>query len=220
MLVDVLRFTDRGVRRDRVRRDRAPLPLGRRRRRRSRPTGACSPGCARRGPSLSPTDLLTGSGTRLVLPSPNGAALAVRRRRARRPPRARRLPAQRDGDRPGALTLAGAGAIALVAAGERWHGATGPLRPGVEDLLGAGAVLAALDPASVDLPPRLLAGGGGGPGRVVAARPRLAPSSSCDPPSAAAELVARGWADDVNTSAAYDVTDLAAQLVDGAFVAV
>ena len=34
------------------------------------------------------------------------------------------------------------------------------------------------------------------------------------------QLVGWGWTDDVHTSAAYDVTDLAAQLVDGAYVAV
>lgn len=35
----------------------------------------------------------------------------------------------------------------MLAAGERWHGGTGPLRPAVEDLLGAGAVLARLPAA-------------------------------------------------------------------------
>jgi 2-phosphosulfolactate phosphatase len=95
--------------------------------------------------SLSPTDLAgLPPGTRLVLPSPNGSALAF---------------AARDGV-PHALVLAGclrnaaavaavagaaAGPVAVVAAGERWHGAAGgSLRPSVEDLLGAGAVLRAL----------------------------------------------------------------------------
>ncbi len=32
----------------------------------------------------------------------------------------------------------------VVAAGERWRGATGPLRPAYEDMLGAGAVISAL----------------------------------------------------------------------------
>ena len=31
-------------------------------------------------------------------------------------------------------------AVAVVAAGERWRGATGPLRPAIEDHLGAGAL--------------------------------------------------------------------------------
>ncbi len=33
------------------------------------------------------------------------------------------------------------GAVAVIAAGERWRGTTGPLRPAVEDLFGAGAIL-------------------------------------------------------------------------------
>lgn len=50
----------------------------------------------------------------------------------------------------------------------------------------------------------------------VAARPRLyevvAGSAS------GRELLARGWHDDVSTSAAWDVTDVVARLVDDAFV--
>ncbi len=77
---------------------------------------------------------------RLVLPSPNGATIC------------RQLA---DGGTPvlaGCLRNAGAiadwirrdarGPVALVAAGERWPGDT--LRPAVEDLWGAGAVIAAL----------------------------------------------------------------------------
>ena len=91
--------------------------------------------------SLSPTDLLAlPAGTQLVLPSPNGSALAF---------------GAADGD-PDATVLAGClrnatavaraaaghdGPVAVVAAGERWHGDLGPVRPAVEDLVGAGAVL-------------------------------------------------------------------------------
>ncbi|MFM2072611.1 MAG: hypothetical protein RLZZ623_2874, partial [Actinomycetota bacterium] len=37
--------------------------------------------------------------------------------------------------------------------------------------------------------------------------------------SSGRELIDRGWHDDVVTSAALDVTDRAARLVDGAFIA-
>ncbi|UUW87934.1 2-phosphosulfolactate phosphatase [Pimelobacter simplex] len=96
-------------------------------------------------PSLSPAQLLDAVPVpRLVLPSPNGSAICAALRAAR----------------PG-LTVAGAslrnrsavarwlapqvaaGArVALVPAGERWP--DGSLRPAVEDLWGAGAVLDAL----------------------------------------------------------------------------
>ena len=98
--------------------------------------------------SLAPTSLFAiPPGTRLVLPSPNGATLTL-------------LAAEF-----GAAILAGClrnaaavaaacrvleGTVAVVAAGERWGQAedqTGSLRPAVEDLVGAGAILAALAPS-------------------------------------------------------------------------
>jgi 2-phosphosulfolactate phosphatase len=83
------------------------------------------------------------SGTRLVLPSPNGSALSFGAAEAgaktvvagclRNAPA---VAAWIIGQRPGV--------VSVLAAGERWKGDTGPLRPAVEDLLGAGAVLDAL----------------------------------------------------------------------------
>ncbi|MGV3524711.1 MAG: 2-phosphosulfolactate phosphatase [Candidatus Sericytochromatia bacterium] len=91
------------------------------------------------GFSLSPASLNTlPAGTRLVLPSPNGATLSL-------------LP---QGVPTLCACLRNAAAVAawieagpwqrvqLVAAGERWP--EGTLRPALEDLLGAGAVLAGL----------------------------------------------------------------------------
>src|SRR5829696_5652950 len=91
------------------------------------------------GYSLSPTSLLAiPAGTRLVLPSPNGATLS-----------------RATGDVPtiaGCLRNARAVAnaaqalgqrISVVPAGERWPG--GSLRPGIEDWIGAGAIIAHLD---------------------------------------------------------------------------
>jgi len=170
------------------------------------------------GWSLSPSDLATiRPGTRLVLPSPNGSCVAFA---------ARQLA-------PGAVVLAGClrnasavareaalrtrgGPVVVIAAGERWPGEAWALRPCVEDLLGAGAVLralrvltgiapdrispearvpmAAFDDARDDLREWLLASGSG------------------------RELVARGWGDDVEAAAPLDVDAVPPVLVGAAFV--
>jgi 2-phosphosulfolactate phosphatase len=87
--------------------------------------------------SLSPASLMSvRAGTRLMLPSPNGSRLSLA-----------------CGDTPvlagclrnaGAIAraarrMAGGGAIGVIAAGERWP--DGSLRPAIEDLLGAGAII-------------------------------------------------------------------------------
>lgn len=98
--------------------------------------------------SLRPISLVDApAGLRLVLPSPNGSALTF---------------GARDAGAGevfvGCLRNASAVAqalgrfdsIAVIAAGERWRsGGTGPLRPAIEDLLGAGAIISALGRASV-----------------------------------------------------------------------
>lgn len=171
------------------------------------------------GPSLSPTDLLTlSSGTRVVLPSPNGATLT------RRAPElgARRVLA-------GCLRNATAtadfarrqvgprGSIAVIAAGERWGAADGPLRPAVEDLLGAGAILAALDPSGAVSNPCCSPEARAARAAFLDARPRL--YDHLRRSASGQDLAGRGWDDDIATSAALDVTSVVAELVDGAFVA-
>jgi 2-phosphosulfolactate phosphatase len=115
--------------------------------------------------SLSPASVRAAAGLdRIVLPSPNGSALAAALARSgvpivatclrNRTAAARWLAAQPDASgRPAqpaaSRRLAQPGApgrapvIAVIAAGERWP--DGTLRPAVEDLWGAGAVIAALD---------------------------------------------------------------------------
>jgi 2-phosphosulfolactate phosphatase len=171
------------------------------------------------GWSLSPTDLARITpGARLVLPSPNGSALS--------------FGAQNDA--PGATVLAGClrnatavaavagdqpGPVAVVAAGERWRGDLGPLRPAVEDLIGAGAVVAALvegghrkqDALSPDA-------------RAAAAAFEAARSDSLGEWLAGSgsgrELAARGWSDDVAAAATLDAEAVAPVLDGPAFRAV
>jgi 2-phosphosulfolactate phosphatase len=167
--------------------------------------------------SLSPTDLLhLEPGTRLVLPSPNGSALAFAAGEAG----ARHVLAaclrNATATAHAARRLAGAdGSIAVIAAGERWHGATGPIRPAVEDLWGAGAVLAALDPSASRSAPRCSPEAASARAAFIAARPRLFDElSAC---ASGIELIARGWHDDVHTAAAHDVTDVVCRLTADAF---
>ena len=166
--------------------------------------------------SLSPTDLLTvDAGTRIVLPSPNGSALAVAARDhgvehvlvgCLRNAHATALAARR---------LAAGGAIAVIAAGERWGTIDGPLRAAVEDMLGAGAVLAALDPAAAASPPSCSPEAAAARAAFIGARPRLYDTLvAC---ASARELLARGWEDDVATSAALDVSTVVCRLVADEF---
>ncbi|MEO5901809.1 MAG: 2-phosphosulfolactate phosphatase, partial [Ilumatobacteraceae bacterium] len=107
--------------------------------------------------------------------------------------------------------------IALIAAGERWHGTTGPLRAAVEDLLGAGAILAALDPAASISSPGCSPEAAAARAAFVAARPRLYESlAAC---ASGRELIQRGWSDDVATAAALDVTTAVPLLTAEGFVA-
>jgi 2-phosphosulfolactate phosphatase len=169
------------------------------------------------GPSLSPTDLLTlRPGTRVVLPSPNGATLTAAARD--HGPATVLAGCLRNASATArrAHQLAAGGPIAVIASGERT--ASGAIRPAVEDLLGAGAVLRGLDPAGAVTPPRCSPDAAAARAAFVAARP-LVVEQLLDSTSGR-QLADWGWSDDVHTSAAVDVTDLAAQLVDGAYVAV
>jgi len=96
--------------------------------------------------SLSPVSVMTiPAGTRLVLPSPNGATLALAAAGHGAGVLAGCL---RNAKAVAAACRALGGTIAVIGAGERWidaGSATGSLRPAVEDLVGAGAILAALN---------------------------------------------------------------------------
>lgn len=91
--------------------------------------------------TLSPESLTrVESGTRIVVPSANGSAQTFGAKEAGA--RTVRVACLRNAS---AVAEASAGGVvSVIAAGERWRGATGPLRPAYEDMLGAGAVIAAM----------------------------------------------------------------------------
>jgi 2-phosphosulfolactate phosphatase len=161
---------------------------------------------ARGGPgfSLSPVSLLgLERGTRLVLPSPNGAALSL----------AAPSPLVLAGTLRNAAAVARHAAthgapVVVVAAGERWP--DGSLRPAVEDMLGAGAIIDAL-------------GGSRSPEAALAAAAFNASRDSlgeivggC---ASAVELQARGFADDVALALALNESRCVPRLLHGAYVA-
>ena len=149
--------------------------------------------------SLSPASLAAASsGDRIVLPSPNGSALAFGAVDAG----ATDVVAAciRNGAAVGSAFADEDLTVGVVAAGERWKGSTGPMRVAVEDLLGAGAVLSMFD--RLDLSPEARA--------AVAAWHDAEPEivdrlRGC---ASGRELIDRGWPDDVTLAAQAHVSDL------------
>ena len=154
------------------------------------------------GYSLSPYSFLDAeAGTKVVLPSPNGSTLS-----------------RATGDVPtfaGCIRNASASAraaqaagrrIGVVAAGELWPDHS--LRPALEDWLGAGAVIHAL-------------AGSRSPEATAAAETWQAASGSIEARllgcASGRELIDNGYARDVELAAAYDVSDVAPRLVEGAY---
>jgi 2-phosphosulfolactate phosphatase len=109
-----------------------------------------------------------------------------------------------------AAARAAGGAVGLVPAGERWHGSTGPLRPALEDLLGAGALLTALAPSAPSPEARA----------AMAAFSEAAPDlpgrlAEC---ASGRELIDGGFPEDVRIAAELDVSGVAPRLEGEAFV--
>lgn len=152
--------------------------------------------------TLSPASLLhIPAGTKLVLPSPNGATLSLAT--GATPAYAACL---RNAEAVAAALGRHGRSVAVIAAGERWP--DGSVRPGVEDLLGAGALIARLP-------------GTRSPEAAVAEavyqrfRDRIAEMlRAC---SSGRELIERGCAEDVALAAEVGVSAGAPALVDGAY---
>jgi 2-phosphosulfolactate phosphatase len=155
------------------------------------------------GYSLSPASFLdVPPGTRVVLPSPNGGRLSLA---------ARTTPTLAGCLRNAGAVAAGAAAvgrrIGVIPAGERWP--DGSLRPAAEDLVGAGAVLQHL---SGSLSPEA---------EAAVSVYRSAATHMLDFLCAAGsgrELVAGGYARDVELAGETDVSACVPRLVGGAYV--
>jgi 2-phosphosulfolactate phosphatase len=177
--------------------------------------------------SLSPVDLARlRPGTRLVLPSPHGSELAYRAR----------------GHAPRAAVLAGClrnasavahevaeslarGPVVVVGAGERWgadtcapgdRAAASALRPAVEDLVGAGAVLRALRVVTGVALDRVSPEARAAMAAFDEARDDLQGWLLAS--TSGRELVGRGRRDDVVAASALDIEAVAPVLVRAAFV--
>lgn len=158
------------------------------------------------GLSLSPARLLAVEEVpaRLVLPSPNGSTIAVALAGTGAQVVAGSLRNRRAVGSWLAERSSTGTPVVVIAAGEQWP--DGSLRPAVEDLWGAGAVLAAL----VD------AGGAGGSALSPEARTALAAYRAIadrlpeELPTTASgrELVAAGFGADVEVAADRDVSDV------------
>ena len=163
------------------------------------------------GPSLSPASLLgLAPGSRLVLPSPNGAVCCSLAAEGGATVIAGTLRG-----RTAAVTwlrdavAAGASPVGVVAAGERWP--NGTLRPALEDLVGAGALLEGLDRAWLSPEARVAVGAWSAVASDLDAT--IAGSAS------GVELAGRGFADDVRLASELDVSDVLPVLRGAAFTA-
>jgi 2-phosphosulfolactate phosphatase len=157
------------------------------------------------GYSLSPASLAgIPAGTRLVLPSPNGAALSLRA--AGYAPTV--TACLRNAAAVAGFARRQGGTVAVIGGGEQW--ADGSLRPAWEDLIGAGAVLA-------HLPGRHSPEAQAACDAFRRAEGQL--SRLLGECSSGRELLERGFAADLDLAAAYGVSACVPLLEGGAFVA-
>jgi 2-phosphosulfolactate phosphatase len=153
--------------------------------------------------SLSPSSLIDiPAGTKLVLASPNGATLTLNT--GSTPTLAGCL---RNSETVAQFAMAHGTRIAIVPAGERWS--DGSLRPALEDLIGAGAILSYLDGR---LSPEAEA--------AVAVFRRweddlVTALRKC---SSGKELIARGFATDIELAATFNTSNCVPLFTHNAYV--
>jgi 2-phosphosulfolactate phosphatase len=150
--------------------------------------------------SLSPASLVAFDGELLVLPSPNGATISAALREAGAEVVAGSL---RNAPAVARHALGQRGRILLVPAGERWPDDS--LRPALEDLLGAGAIAAALRDGGADLSPEAAAAAD-----LWTVTPD--PADAVRRSTSGRELAERGFADDVDLAVALDATAVVPRL--------
>jgi 2-phosphosulfolactate phosphatase len=158
------------------------------------------------GYSLSPSSLASiPSGTKLLLPSPNGSRLSLADAAV---PVFTGCLRNAKAVAAAALAVAGEGPIGIIPAGEQWP--DGSLRPAVEDLLGAGAILDALGlPLSPEARVACDAFRSAVPDLTVILRACVSGQ----------ELIGRGFGEDVEFAAALNVSTIAPILHGGAYQA-
>jgi 2-phosphosulfolactate phosphatase len=157
--------------------------------------------------SISPSSLTSiPRNTRLVLPSPNGSRLSTEAAGAG----IVTVGCLRNASSVGGALRDGPFPIAVIAAGERWGHAEGALRPAVEDLIGAGAIVAALGLPSCSPEARAAQA------VFEAARPSL--GEYLRNSASGRELIEQGFEADVEIASQDDRSDTVPVLLDGAFV--
>jgi 2-phosphosulfolactate phosphatase len=157
--------------------------------------------------SLSPASLETlESGARIVLPSPNGSTLTTIAAESGVTVLAGCL---RNATAVGQAAAQRGQIITVIAAGERWPDDS--LRPAIEDMIGAGAILAALRPTTPS--PEAIAAIATY-AAVAGALPNVMGASS-----SGRELIELGYPDDVAAAARSDVSTTVPLLTNGAFIA-
>ncbi|HEU5423541.1 MAG TPA: 2-phosphosulfolactate phosphatase [Nitrolancea sp.] len=159
--------------------------------------------------SLSPASLRgLATGARLVLPSPNGATLSLLAAEAGAAVLAGSL---RNAAATARVAAALGRRVTVIAAGERWP-ESDTLRPSIEDLIGAGAILSVLDAPEASLSPEAEI--------ALAAFAVVAPRlrEHLDACASGRELRALGFAGDVAVAAELNASDSVPILRNGAYV--
>ena len=160
--------------------------------------------------SLAPSSMLrVEPGMRIVLPSPNGATLSLETGETPTFAGCLRSAASVAAEAARAAAPSG-GRVSVIPAGERWQ--DGTLRPALEDLLAAGAILQAL---SSLLPGSLSPEAEAAVAVFERFRARLPETFAAI--ASGKEAVERGRAEDLQLAAALNASTAAPRLVDGAY---